>query len=80
MKIFPSFWAGSIFIQEFGTIFSCVYKIKNMKSKKETSDKNSVEKVADLKKEAASKDPVQKGYNEKNPAQPEGAFKPDSKK
>ena len=51
-----------------------------MKSKKETSDKNSVEKVADLKKEASAKDPVHKGYNEKNPTQPEGAFKPDSKK
>ena len=51
-----------------------------MKSKKEISDKNSVEKIADLKKEANAKDPVQKGYNEKNPSQPEGAFKPDSKK
>ena len=51
-----------------------------MKSKKETIDKNSVEKVADLKKETSAKDPVQKGYNEKNPTQPEGAFKPDSKK
>ncbi len=51
-----------------------------MKSKKELSDKNSVEKVADLKKEASAKDPVQKGYNEKNPTQPEGAFKADSKK
>ena len=51
-----------------------------MKSKKESVDKNSVEKVADLKKEASAKNPVQKGYNEKNPTQPEGAFKPDSKK
>ena len=51
-----------------------------MKSKKEISDKNSVEKVVDLKKETIAKDAVHKGYNEKNPTQPEGAFKPDSKK
>ena len=51
-----------------------------MKSKKEISDKNSVEKIVDLKKETIAKEPVHKGYNEKNPTQPEGAFKPDSKK
>jgi hypothetical protein len=51
-----------------------------MKSKKEMSDKNSLEKVSDLKKETTAKDPLHKGYNEKNPTQPEGAFKPDSKK
>ena len=51
-----------------------------MKSKKEISDKNSVEKVSDLKKETTAKDPVQKGYNEKNPTQPQGAFKADSNK
>ena len=51
-----------------------------MKSKKETSDKNSIEKVADLKKQTIAIEPVQKGYNEKNPTQPQGAFKPDSDK
>ena len=51
-----------------------------MKSKKKVSDKNSVEKIVDLKKEATEKNPVHKGYNEKNPTQPQGAFKPDSKK
>jgi hypothetical protein len=51
-----------------------------MKSKKEITEKNDVEKVADLKKSTTAKNPVQKGYNEKNPTQPEGAFKPDSKK
>ena len=51
-----------------------------MKSKKDISDKNSVEKVADLKKETTKTDALQKGYNEKNPTQPEGAFKADSKK
>lgn len=51
-----------------------------MKSKKELSDKNSIEKVADLKSETIKNNPVHKGYNEKNPTQPEGAFKPDSKK
>ena len=51
-----------------------------MKSKKEISDKNSVEKITDLKKETIAKEPVQKGYNEKNPTQPQGAFKADSTK
>ncbi len=51
-----------------------------MKSKKENDNKNDVEKVTDLKKATTAKDPLQKGYNEKNPTQPEGAFKPDSKK
>jgi len=51
-----------------------------MKSNKEISDKNSVEKISDLKKQTTAKEPVQKGYNEKNPTQPEGAFKADSKK
>ena len=60
--------------------FFLVFIKINMKSKKVISDKNSVEKVTDLKKETTAKDPVHKGYNEKNPTQPEGAFKPDSKK
>ena len=51
-----------------------------MKKKKEISDKNSIEKVADLKKTTSAKEPIQKGYNEKNPTQPQGAFKADSKK
>jgi hypothetical protein len=37
------------------------------------------ESAADLKTETTKKDPVHKGYNEKNPAQPQGAFTPDSK-
>lgn len=36
------------------------------------------EKISDLKEQTVKKDDVKKGYNEKNPAQPEGAFKPDS--
>ncbi|MEO6537956.1 MAG: hypothetical protein ABIT07_09565 [Ferruginibacter sp.] len=36
------------------------------------------ETVKDLKKQAGKKEEVKKGYNEKNPAQPEGAFKPNS--
>ncbi len=51
-----------------------------MKNNKKIADKNSIEKVEDLKKESTKNDAVQKGYNEKNPTQPEGAFKPDSKK
>ncbi len=33
----------------------------------------------DIKKEPVKDDPLHKGYNENNPAQPEGAFRPDSK-
>ncbi|HMJ45961.1 MAG TPA: hypothetical protein VK498_01440 [Ferruginibacter sp.] len=33
----------------------------------------------ELKKKAVIPDPVMKGYNEKNPAQPQGSFKPDSR-
>lgn len=51
-----------------------------MKIKKENPDKNDIERIVDLKKSTTAKNPVQKGYNEKNPTQPEGAFKPDSKK
>ena len=32
------------------------------------------------KKETFPKEEVKKGYNEKNPTQPQGAFKPDSAK
>ncbi len=41
-------------------------------------DKNSKEKVTELKKQTTEDDSVKKGYNEKNPTQPQGAFKPDS--
>ncbi len=51
-----------------------------MKNKKEVVDNNKTEKIVDLKKATTDKDPIHKGYNEKNPTQPEGAFKPDSKK
>ena len=51
-----------------------------MKSKKEVRDTNSKEKIIDLKKETVASNPVHKGYNEKNPTQPHGAFKPDAKK
>ena len=52
-----------------------------MKEKLSTNpDKNSKEKVADHKKQTTSDDSVKKGYNEKNPTQPQGAFKPDSSK
>ncbi len=51
-----------------------------MKIKKKVADSNDIEKVTDLKKATTEKNPVHKGYNEKNPTQPEGAFKPDSKK
>ncbi len=49
--------------------------------KKKTSAKVSPSKeetVADLKKQTIKKDGVKKGYNEKNPTQPQGAFKPDN--
>ncbi len=36
------------------------------------------ETVSDLKNATHQSDAVKKGYNEKNPTQPQGAFKPDS--
>ncbi len=41
--------------------------------------KKEKESPEDLKKEAANPEALKKGYNEKNPAQPDGAFPPDSK-
>ncbi len=50
-----------------------------MDDKKTNADQSSdTEKVSDLKEQTVKKDDVKKGYNEKNPTQPEGAFKPDS--
>ncbi len=51
-----------------------------MKNKKETTQPPTTEKIEDLKKQTVSNEPVHKGYNEKNPTQPQGAFKPDSDK
>ncbi|MEO6490876.1 MAG: hypothetical protein ABIO04_13115 [Ferruginibacter sp.] len=48
---------------------------------KQNKDKNKgklkTESVEDLKKQTVSDDDVKKGYNEKNPTQAQGAFKPD---
>jgi hypothetical protein len=49
-------------------------------NKKDKKDAENGEKILDIKKETVKTDPVHKGYNEKNPAQPQGAFQPDSKK
>ena len=46
----------------------------------DAKEKKVGEKIPDLKKETVAKEPVHKGYNEKNPTQPQGAFKPDSAK
>ena len=50
----------------------------NKDNQKNVGDKKK-ETHSDLKNEPVKKDPVHKGYNEKNPLQPEGAFTPDSK-
>jgi hypothetical protein len=42
------------------------------------NDPAKVEGKNDLKKQTTSDKEVKKGYNEKNPVQPQGAFKPDS--
>ncbi len=42
--------------------------------------KDAKEKVSDLKKDTVKKSAVKKGYNEQNPVQPHGAFKPDNSK
>ena len=43
-----------------------------------TGDNKPPEKVEDLKKQTTDTDEVKKGYNEKNPVQEQGAFKPDN--
>lgn len=40
---------------------------------------NETEQVKDLKKQTVESEEVKKGYNENNPVQPQGSFKPDSK-
>lgn len=43
-----------------------------------TSETTPGETINDLKNATQKNDAVKKGYNEKNPTQPQGAFKPDS--
>jgi hypothetical protein len=50
-----------------------------MPDKKTKADKHSKE-IADLKQDTVKKNGVKKGYNEKNPVQPQGAFPAGSKK
>ena len=49
-----------------------------MKTKTKNTQSGKKETVNDLKKQTTSNDTVKKGYNEKNPGQPQGAFKPDN--
>ncbi|MEO7443883.1 MAG: hypothetical protein ABIT96_03065 [Ferruginibacter sp.] len=49
-----------------------------MEDKKPEQEKGTPENVHDLKKQTTDTEEVKKGYNEKNPAQEEGAFTPDS--
>ena len=51
---------------------------KNMKKSIAGAPDNKKETTASLKNESHKKDSVKKGYNEKNPTQPQGAFVPDS--
>ena len=46
--------------------------VMKKKNSKKTENSN------DLKKQTTSDKGVKKGYNEKNPTQPQGAFKPDN--
>lgn len=46
--------------------------------KKKETKKPATENMADLKKESVADKSVKKGYNEENPTQPQGAFKPDN--
>lgn len=50
-----------------------------MENEKDKNKEAEGEKIADLKKQSNDPEEVKKGYNEKNPVQEEGAFKPDSK-
>jgi hypothetical protein len=50
------------------------------KKTKAPADKHSKETISELKESTVKKDGVKKGYNEKNPIQPQGAFPAGSKK
>lgn len=50
--------------------------MKKVNPDKKTADKK--ETTSNLKAETTDDQAVKKGYNEKNPTQPQGAFKPDS--
>jgi hypothetical protein len=52
--------------------------MKEKNNSKNTRDTGKTESIADLKKQTTSNNEVKKGYNEKNPVQPHGAFKPDN--
>jgi hypothetical protein len=45
---------------------------------KASSKKTNTTSVQELKAETVNDKSVKKGYNEKNPTQPQGAFKPDN--
>jgi hypothetical protein len=49
-----------------------------MKAKNNNKNNKKTETIVDLKKQTTSDNDVKKGYNEKNPVQPQGAFKPDN--
>lgn len=49
-------------------------------AKQAINKKQKTDTAEALKIEAVKKNPVQKGYNEKNPTQEQGAFKPGSAK
>ncbi len=51
-----------------------------MPDKKVKAEKHSKETISDLKQDTVKKNGVKKGYNEKNPVQPQGAFPAGSKK
>ncbi len=50
-----------------------------MKGKtKQKENQINPETISELKKQTTADDGVKKGYNERNPTQPQGAFKPDN--
>lgn len=49
-----------------------------MSKTKTNTIKTKKEKITDLKKATTEQSTVKKGYNEKNPTEPQGAFKPDT--
>lgn len=48
-------------------------------SKTPSENESAPETKSDLKQQSTSDSEVKKGYNEKNPLQEQGAFKPDNK-
>ncbi len=63
----------------FTGVVKTIIKILQMTSENKKEKEKDPLSTEEIKKEPGKDEPLHKGYNEKNPSQPQGAFKPDSK-